>query len=65
MSGPNQAAGMKQRDDLFRGGIDSAEVWAFVAVAAVTRPGKIVKHRFAPVLPGDNVLKVKGLSAAT
>jgi hypothetical protein len=26
----------------------------------MTRPGKIVEQRLAPVLPGDNVLKVKG-----
>lgn len=60
MSGPDGAAGMKQRDDLLRDGIDSGEVWAFVRVAAMTRPGKIVEHRLAPVLTGDNVLKVKG-----
>jgi hypothetical protein len=60
MSSPDQAAGMKQRDDLFRGGIDSGEIWTLVTVAAMTRPGKIVEHRLAPVLTGDNVLKVKG-----
>jgi len=31
-----------------------------VTVEAMTR-GKIVEHRFAPVLPGYNVLKVKRL----
>ncbi len=51
---------MEQRDDLFRDGIDTCEIRAFVAVAAMTRPGKIVEHRLAPVLTGDNVLKVKG-----
>ncbi len=47
---------MKQRYDLFRDGIDSGQVWAFVAVAAVTRPGKIVEYGSAAVLTGNNVL---------
>ncbi len=51
---------MKQRNDLFRDGIDSGEIWPFVTVAAMTRPSKIVEHRLAPVLTGDNVFKVKG-----
>ncbi len=51
---------MKQRDDVFRDRIDSGEIWAFVSVTAMTRPGKIVEHRFAPVLTGYNVLKVIG-----
>ena len=51
---------MKERDDLIRDGIDSREIWAFVTVAAMTRPGEIVEHRLAPVLAGNYVLKVEG-----
>lgn len=51
---------MKQRNDLFRDWIDAGEIWAFVTVAAMTRPGKIVERLLAAVLTSDDVLKVKG-----
>jgi hypothetical protein len=60
MFGPYQAAMMKQRDDLFRDGIDSGDIWASVTVAAMTRPRKIVELRLTPVQTGGNVLKAQG-----
>ena len=60
MSVPDQAARMKQGDDLFRDRIDPGEVRPFVTVAAVARPGKIIQYGLAAVLAGYNVFKVKG-----
>ncbi len=60
MAAPDGSAGMKQRHNRFRGRIDSGEVWPFVTVAPVTRPGKVIEKRLATVPAGNNVFEVKG-----
>ena len=57
---PGIFAGMKQRDDFIRFGIDAAEVRSLVGVAAIASQAKILEIVITSVLLGNNVLDVKG-----